>query len=334
MRLNGEDKNNLLRSIYFIILFLIYMLICFFMPTFINGDIRELFSKRENTIINEDNTYNHEKIKLLMTENNLVVEMNLNDYLKGVLIGEMPVSYEIEALKAQAVVARTYTLYKLKNAKSKHLQGADMCDDINCCQAYKTKEYAFASWDDEIENEKWAKFEKAVIETSGEIILYNGQLINAFFHAHSGGKTENVKYLWSNEEIPYLLSVDGNEPDMRNDSKTFSKEEFKTIINSKVPNYNNNSKILIENYTGSGRVDKVKIEDTTLNASELRSMLGIRSTNFRVEESGDTITFYTVGYGHGVGMSQEGANQMAKDGSTYIDIIKHYYTGVEILNQS
>ena len=330
MRLNGEDKNNLVRSIYFIILFLLYMLICFFVPTFINGDIREFFVKNENTTVNENDIYNQDKIKLLMKENNVVIEMDFNDYLKGVLIGEMPVSYEIEALKAQAVVARTYTLYKLKNAPSKHLQGADMCDDINCCQAYKTKEYAFASWDDETENEKWAKFEKAVIETSGEVVLYNGQFINAFFHAHSGGKTENVKYLWSNEEIPYLLSVDGNESDMKNDSKTFSKEEFEKLINSKVPNYNNNSKILIENYTGSGRVDKVKIEDVTLNASELRSMLEIRSTNFRVEESGDNITFYTVGYGHGVGMSQEGANQMAKDGSNYIDIIKHYYTGVEI----
>lgn len=296
----------------------------------INGNFSDFFSQSQSSLKEKNDFLVGRDIRLLMTESNVVVEMNLNDYLKGVLVGEMPVSYELEALKAQAVVARTYTLYKIKNATSKHLNGADMCDDINCCQAYKTKEYAFTSWDDETENEKWAKFEKAVNETSGEVILYNNELINAFFHAHSGGKTENVKYLWSNEEIPYLVSVDGNEADMKNDSKSFTKDEFKNIINSKVPNYSDDSKIVIESYTGSGRADKVKIADVTLNAQELRSMLGIRSTNFRVEESGDTITFYTVGYGHGVGLSQEGANQMAKNNSTYIDIIKHYYTGVEV----
>lgn len=331
--MKSECKNNLVRSIYFLLLFLLYMCICFLMPTLINGNFNDFFTS-SNVSNAEKISFKSGDIKLLMTESNVIVEMPLNDYLKGVLIGEMPVSYELEALKAQAVVARTYTLYKIKNAPSKHLNGADMCDDINCCQAYKTKEYAFASWDDETEKEKWAKFERAVNETSGEVILYNGQLINAFFHAHSGGKTENVKYLWSNEEIPYLVSVDGNEADMKNDSKTFTKEEFKNIIYSKVPNYTYNSKIVIESYTGSGRVDKIKIADVMMKAQDLRSMLGIRSTNFRIEESGDNITFYTVGYGHGVGMSQEGANQMAKDGKTYIDIIKHYYTGVEISNQS
>lgn len=325
-----ENKNTLVRVIYFLILFLFYMCICFITPTLINGNFSDFFSQSQSSLKEKNDFLVGRDIRLLMTESNVVVEMNLNDYLKGVLVGEMPVSYELEALKAQAVVARTYTLYKIKNATSKHLNGADMCDDINCCQAYKTKEYAFTSWDDETENEKWAKFEKAVNETSGEVILYNNELINAFFHAHSGGKTENVKYLWSNEEIPYLVSVDGNEADMKNDSKSFTKDEFKNIINSKVPNYSDDSKIVIESYTGSGRADKVKIADVTLNAQELRSMLGIRSTNFRVEESGDTITFYTVGYGHGVGLSQEGANQMAKNNSTYIDIIKHYYTGVEV----
>lgn len=301
------------------------------MPTLINGNLKEFVNKNDIKYFENEVEYiSGDKIKVLMTENNQVVEMSLSNYLKGVLVGEVPVAYELEALKAQAVVARTYTMYKLKNAENKHEYGADMCDDINCCQAYKTKEYAFTCWEDEVEKEKWNKFEEAVNSTSGEVILFNGELINAFFHAHSGGKTENVKYLWSKTEIPYLVSVDGNESNTYQDNKSFSKQVFKNLINSKVPNYDENSKILIKDYTGSGRVNNLIIDEVEIEATTLRSLIGIRSTNFRIEESGDTITFYTVGYGHGIGMSQEGANQMAIDGKNYRDIIKHYYTGVEI----
>ena len=106
------------------------------------------------------------------------------------------------------------------------------------------------------------------------------------------------------------------------------------MINSKVPNYKEDSKIVIEDYTGSGRVNNLNIDGVKVEATALRSLIGIRSTNFRIEESGDTITFYTVGYGHGVGLSQEGANQMAANGNNYTEIIKHYYTGVELSKMS
>ncbi len=310
---------------YAIILFLLYMLICFIMPTIINGE----FNNKNTDVKNENELVFNNKIKLLLKESNTVVEIDLEDYIKGVLIGEMPVTYEIEALKAQAVVARTYTLFKIRNA-TKHEFDADMCDDINCCQAYKTKEYALASWDDSGENEKWAKLESAVTSTSGETITYNGELINAFFHANSGGKTENIKYLWSKAEVPYLISVDGKEKEFRQETKTFSKEEFKNLINSLVHNYNNNSTITILDYTESGRVNTLNIDGIIIEASTLRNLTGIKSTNFKIEESGDAILFHTVGYGHGVGMSQDGANQMALEGNDYISIIKHYYTGVEV----
>ena len=314
---------------YVLVLFLLYMVVCFSMPTLIIGNINSTRLGDEK-IVDENFMSGDRFIKLLLTEKNEVVNLSLEDYLKGVLVGEVPVSYEIEALKAQAVVARTYTLYKLQNAKSKHEFDADMCDDINCCQAYKTKEYAFECWDEITENEKWSKFEEAVCSTSGEVILYSGDLINAFFHAHSGGRTENVKYLWSKEEIPYLVSVEGNEGSIRQDSMTFSKSEFKDIIKDKVPDFENDSKIIIKDYTGSGRINNLIIGDVIMEATVLRNLTGIKSTNFRIEESGDNITFYTVGYGHGVGMSQEGANQMAIDGNSHIEIIKHYYTGVEV----
>ena len=225
----------------------------------------------------------------------------------------MPITFELEALKAQAVVARTYTMYKLKNNPNTH-ENANMCDDINCCQAYKTKEYAFASWDDEEENEKWQKLEDAVLQTSNLVITYSGDIIESFFHSHSGGQTENIKYVWGDAEIPYLKSVAGNEGEPYQDFKTFTKAEFKELIKEKVPNYDvTNSKIQIEDYTGSGRVNKLIIDNIEIKATELRRLLGIRSTNFRIEETVDNITFYTVGYGHGVGMSQYGANQMAKE---------------------
>lgn len=312
-----------------IVLFLLYMVICFFMPTIINGDFSD--AELEKIASGEKIIFStNDKIKLMLSETNSVVEMNFEDYIKGVLIGEMPITYELEALKAQAVVARTYTLYKLKYAEVKHENGADMCDDINCCQAYKTKEYAFASWDDEEENSKWAKLETAVNSTSGEVIKYDGKIINAFFHANSGGKTEDVKYLWAKQEMPYLLSVSGNEEDLREENKIFSKEEFKNLIVSKIPNYTADSKIVIKDYTESGRVRNLEIAGTNIEATALRSLIGIKSTNFKLMESGDSIIFNTIGYGHGVGMSQDGANKMAKDGANYVDIIKHYYSGVTI----
>lgn len=328
----------------FIIFFIILIFICFLAPNLFIVDAID-FNIKSPFKINKNNESgkNIEKtfvlpdiktIKLLLTEKNEIVELDFDDYIKGVLIGEVPITYEIEALKAQAIVARTYTVYKLQNSPSAH-NGADMCDDINCCQCYKTKEYAFASWDDEEENEKWAKLERAVEETKNHYITYDNEIIAAFFHANSGGKTEDVKYVWGEQEIPYLKSVDGNEVNIYEDTKSFTKQEIGELLKDVVPDYlEKDYNIEILNYTDSGRVNNVKIGENTIKATDLRKMLDLRSTNFKVEknESGD-VTFNTIGYGHGVGMSQEGANQMALNGKTAEEIIKHYYTGVEIKTQ-
>lgn len=207
-----------------------------------------------------------------------------------------------------------------------------MCDDINCCQCYKTKEYAFAFWDDLEENERWGKLEMAVDATKKQVITYNGEIISAFFHAHSGGKTENVKFVWGGNEIPYLQSVEGNEDEPYKDTKKFTREEFAECIKDIVPDYlEKDYNIEILDYTGSGRVNRLKIGEITIKATELRKLTGIRSTNFRVQKNENgSVMFYTIGYGHGVGMSQEGANAMAKKGAKYDEIIRHYYTDVEI----
>lgn len=320
----------------FILFFIILMIIAFITPNlFLMGLIEFKVDNKDISsnikVETEINNQEDRKIKLLITAENKIVELDFDEYIKGVLIGEVPITYEIEALKAQALVARTYTINKLKTNPNAH-NGADMCDDINCCQCYKTKEYAFASWDDKEENEKWAKLEEAVNATSNQVITYNGEVISAFFHANSGGKTENVKYVWGGIEIPYLQSVDGNEENVYQDMKVFTKEEFASCINSLVDNYlEKNYDIEILSYTDSGRVNMLKIGDKEVKATELRKLTGIRSTNFRIQKDNDeNVIFYTVGYGHGVGMSQEGANNMAKRGSKYDEIIKHYYTGVEI----
>lgn len=299
--------------------FVCYMIICFFIPSI-------FIRKVENKKALQDN----DNIRLLISETNEVVEMSFEDYLKGVLIGEVPATYEMEALKAQAVVARTYTLHKLKNSPSAH-NGADMCDDINHCQAYKSREYAFSAWNDDEENDKWAKIENSVKETIGEVVTYNGELINAFFHAHSGGKTEDARYIWGQEAIPYLKSVNGNESYAFEDSKTVPKEEFIKIIKDKYTNYDGKiDSIIIQDHTIGDRVYHVKIGNLTLLGTEIRTMFGLRSANFEIQNDENNIVFKTKGYGHGVGMSQEGANQMALNGNSYKEIIKHYYTNVEI----
>lgn len=299
-------------------IFICYMIICFIIPSlFIKTN-----TKKEITIA--------DRIKLLITETNEVVELSLDDYIKGVLVGEMPVTYDIEALKAQAVVARTYTMHKLLYSTNTH-ENADMCDNVNHCQAYKSRQYAMDSWEDNEKEEKWNKIEKAVDDTRGQIIVYNDEPINAFFHANSGGKTEDAMYIWGQEKVPYLKSVTGNEDNLFEDSKTFSKEELISLIKDKYEDYNNEiDNLAILDHTISNRVFHIKVGNLTLLGTEMRTICGLRSTNFEIIKEDGNITFKTIGYGHGVGMSQDGANNMALSGNSYKDIICHYYTGVEI----
>jgi stage II sporulation protein D len=298
---------------------LCFILVCFCIP---NLFIKKIEQKLP--IIDTSKT-----IRLLLTDTNETIEMSFNDYLKGVLIGEVPASYEVEALKAQAVVARTYTAYKMYYSPNAH-ENADMCDDINHCQAFLSKDYAYSKWADNEENEKWNKIEKAVLETDNEIITYNGSIINAFFHAHSGGKTEDAKFIWGREEIPYLRSVDSGESYKFEDEKSFTKQEFINMMKAKYSDYNEDTNITINSFTVSGRVDSLSIGNINLLGTDARTLFGLRSTFFEPKIEDDNIVFNTVGYGHGIGMSQEGANQMAKEGKKYREIIEHYYTGVKI----
>ncbi len=242
-------------------IFFVYMIFCFLIPS--------VFIQNKEV----KNKFVIDKIKLLITETGEIVELDLNDYLKGVLVGEVPATYDIEALKAQAVVARTYTLYKLKSNPNIH-ENADICDDPNHCQAYKSKEYAFGVWKDDEKEKYWKKIENAVNSTNEEVITYNGEIINAFFHAHSGGKTEDASYIWGQKNIPYLKSVEGNESYLFEDKKVFAKNDFKEIIKEKYADYDENvGNISIIDYTMGDRVYHAKVGNIVLLGTELRKLL-------------------------------------------------------------
>lgn len=301
-----------------------------------NGEEQNIEQKENN---NQNYDYKeYSTIKFLHAGNGQIEEINLDEYLYGVVSAEMPATYEIEALKAQSAVARTYTIYQIQNNKNKH-EGAHICDSYECCQAWISKEERYAKWEENERESNWQKIIKAVNETAGKIITYQGKPINAFFHSNSGGVTESSVNIWGGVEYPYLKSVEtsGEEGYSQYSSEvSFTQEELLNKIKEKYPNaqidFNVENNIQILEYTDSGRVRTIKFGNTQVAGTEARTILGLRSTNFVVNKKEGKVIFSVIGYGHGVGMSQTGADSLAKAGKGYEEIIKHFYTGVEITN--
>lgn len=246
----------------------------------------------------------------------------------------MPATFELEALKAQAIVARTYTIYKAQNPKH---DNADICDSSACCQAWVTKETRLARWEENLRDSNWAKIEKCVNETKGKIITYEGKPINAFFHASSGGTTEEPVNVWGGSNLPYLQVVEtaGEEGYSQYASEvTFTQDELIEKLKTKYSDikidFENDEELKILEHTESNRVKTIKFGNHELSGVEARTLLGLKSTNFIMQKENGNIKFSVTGYGHGVGMSQTGADAMAKQGNNYEAIIKHFYTGVEI----
>ena len=274
--------------------------------------------------------YNHWDKKL--------VEMPLEEYLIGVIAGEMPASFEIEALKAQTVAARTLAVYQMPafggRGCSQHAQ-ADVCSSFAHCQEWISKEQMRNNWGADFEK-NLTKLKQAVQETRGQIMTYNGKPIEVFYHSTSNGKTEEVSEVFSNS-LPYYTTVDSageeNAP-MYEGSVTLKNSEFANIFNSRYgigldPN-NLASQITINSYTESGRIREITVGGKRLRATEFRLLYGLNSTDITFVFGKDSITMKTRGFGHGVGMSQVGANSMAQQGYNYKDILMHYYKGVEI----
>lgn len=314
--------------------------ICFLIP--ILGTI-PFEEKEENKVENDviENNYDYKAysmIKVLHSKTNEIEEMKLDDYLYGVVSAEMPADFEMEALKAQALVARTYTIYKIIHNENKHGEAA-ICDDSTCCQAWISKEDRLAKWDEAVRQSNWEKIVKAVDETQGKMITYQGEPINAFFHSNSGGETEAPVNVWGGTGYPYLQSVQTAGEDAYTQyasSATFTKVELEEKIKAKHPEFsidwNLEDSIQILEYTEGQRVKTIKMGNLNLSGVEVRTLLGLRSANFSFSIQGDQITFEVKGYGHGVGMSQTGADSLAKQGNNYEQIIHHFYTDVEIVN--
>ena len=264
-----------------------------------------------------------------------VEEMDLGTYLVGVVRAEMPASFEIEALKAQAVAARTYTLYKLRTGGN-HGDTADICTDSTCCQAYISEDRARANWGGDAD--EWEeKVEQAVRDTDGQAILYGGQPILAVFHSSSAGQTRAAGEVWLNN-LPYLQAVSSPEaadsiPNYYSRAE-FTVEDFRTRFLAVYPEADLSgpaSGWLRDAVTDSaGSVETVKVGGVTVKGSRLRSILGLRSACFEWEVRNGKLVFFVTGYGHGVGMSQYGANSMAAEGADYREILTHYYTGVSV----
>ena len=270
-----------------------------------------------------------------------VYSINLEEYLVGVVFSEMPASFELEALKAQAVAARSYSVYKMLysgEAEREYHLGADICSDARHCKAYLGKEEAFDKYGG-IEY-FWQIIKLAVSETAGEIITYKSEPAIAVFHAMSANITESAENIWG-RPVPYLIAVQSEESNNIYNIRNFeteiklSSEEFKSVFTDGGLNldFAGNQENWIEyiSLNSSGRVDYIIICGEKISGVRFRSLFALRSTDFTVEaaQSGGFI-FTVYGYGHGVGMSQYGANLMALDGSSYTDILKWYYTGVEI----
>lgn len=287
-----------------------------------NSTNKSNFTETKKDNYKETKKENIKKNEITVTvyrNNGKIINLELEEYLLGVVGAEMPASFNIEALKAQAILARTYALKSIKNGKK-------LTDTVST-QAYKDNSELQKLWKNDY-TKYYEKIKKAVNETKGIVILYNNEYIDAVYHSTSNGKTENSKNVWKNS-LPYLVSVDSS---WDKNVKSYKKE---TIF--EINEFCNILKLDVEEpityeiiHNETGRVRQITINNKTFSGTEFRNLLKLRSADFEIEINDEKVKVTTYGYGHGVGMSQYGANEMAKQGYSYIQILKHYYTGVVI----
>ncbi|MDD3303410.1 MAG: stage II sporulation protein D [Clostridia bacterium] len=272
---------------------------------------------------NTTNNTNSSKIISVKLSSGTVIKLGLEDYVIGVVGSEMPALFNSEALKAQAVAARTYALKKTSSGATLSATTAD--------QVYKTDAQLRTQWGGSF-NTYYTKVKNAVLATSGQCMTYSGQYIDAVYFSTSNGMTEDPVNVWGGS-VPYLKPVQSKwDVGVRGFSQ--SKTIPMSVISQKLGvNLTSASQISINSRTAGNRVNNVTFVGKAFNGAKVRSLLGLRSADFSVSQSGNSIVFTTKGYGHGVGMSQYGANEMAKAGYSYSQILKHYYTGISIIKK-
>ena len=257
--------------------------------------------------------------------NNTVENINIEDYLIGVVSAEVPASFEEEAIKAQAVAARTYALKQMQNRKN---EAYDVTDTTSS-QVYQSDEQLKNKWKDNYEAYR-SKIKKCIESTNGEYLTYNNEIIYAFFFSTSNGKTEDNKNVFG-QDLPYLKVVDSSfdQSETTNfiSKKSLSLNEFYQKLGL---SYNDNLTITNKELTDSGRVKNITINNISFKGTDIRSKLSLRSTDFNIERDNNNVVITTKGYGHGVGMSQYGANALAKQNKNYKEILNYYYQGTNL----
>lgn len=294
------------------------------------------------SLISEDMRYTHgrhtsdRKITAYIKSEDKVIETNLEEYLYGVVSAEMPASFPLEALKAQAVAARTFAVNRIENGTEKETKhkGADVCTDPAHCKAWISMENRLARWDEKDRETYKKKIIAAVDDTQGIIMTYGGKPITAVFYAISSGKTENSKDVWGGD-LPYLKSVsspyDKNAPGYAS-SAEFSLNEFKSRISAEYKNadFSGSPSAWYKNEKRSegGAVISCEVGGVEIKGTKMRTLFNLRSHNYTLSLT-DKAVFSVKGYGHGVGMSQWGAKFYAEEGKNYRDILRIYYSGID-----
>ncbi len=287
----------------------------------------------------KDFTVGHEDsvmVKLYRHDKDIVEEINLRKYLEGVLAAEIPAKFDIEAIKAQAVASRTYVVSRILSGNKIH-NIADVCDSVHSQAYIGSSEYDIKFGDKK--QEYIEKIRRAISETDGEVIYHDGNIIqNALYFAVSSGNTENSSEIFSFHE-PYLIAVNSEfdkDAPKATGEYVFTEKELVNKINDTYKNANvsNFDDIEILNYTESGSIGKIRLGNEIIRGLDFRYLLNLNSSNLSIEKKGDNVIINVKGYGHGVGLSQWGAGKMAELGYTYDEILKHYYTGIEINKMS
>ena len=266
---------------------------------------------------------NRVTLNLKDSDTGTISNVELENYIIGVVAAEMPASFNEEALKAQAIASRTYAMYKINNSKGEY----DLVTDVSN-QSYITIEEMKDKWNDDFDK-YYTKVASAVDETKSLVMKYDDEISSAYYFAMSNGYTEDASLVF-NESKPYLKSIESKWEDesINNFSvtKTFNLSEFCILLNVSEEN------IVITDVIRSdtNRVNQITINNQPFSGTEVRKLLGLRSTDFEITVTETEVLITTNGYGHGVGMSQYGANYMAKEGYTYDEILKYYYDGIEI----
>ncbi len=264
-------------------------------------------------------------------------KMTLDEYLWGVVAAEMPAAFDQQALCAQAVAARTYTLYRLDSPNKNH-PDVDICGDSTCCQAWMSRKDRLADWSKKDGKTYEKKITKAVKDTDGLALYYDGAPILAAFHAASAGSTKSALEVWG-KDYPYLQEVSSPEDDSLvpnyYSTVTVKKDEFAEAFTKKYPKADLSDPDCSKWF---GKVEKdeaglpvfITVGGVRADTGDVRSLFSLRSASFSIECEGEDITFYVTGYGHGVGMSQYGSNALARQGMDFREILDWYYHGAEL----